>query len=104
MRDAIKGVGNAFVEILSYILFRGPRYLRTHENQWYAGGLQAARSDAESELRIRLGPRGVSARAPSGQWSPLAAPATREEGQATRTTSFDIEFLGPEFGLVWQGL
>ena len=104
VRDAIKGVGNAFVEILSYILSRGSRYLRTHENQWYAGCLQVVKSDAESELRNRLGPRGVSARAPSGQWSPLAAPATREEGQATRTTSFDIEFLGPEFGLVWQRL
>ena len=49
VRDAIKGVGNAFVEILSYILFLGPRYLRTHENQWYAGRLQAVRSDAESQ-------------------------------------------------------
>ena len=94
----------AFVEILSYILFLGPRYLRTHENQWYAGRLQAVKSDAESQLRIGLGPRGVSARAPSGQRSPLAAPATPEESQATRTTSFDIEFLGPEFGLVWQRL
>ena len=79
----------AFVEILSYILFLGPRYLRTHENQWYAGLLQAVKSDAESELRNRLGPRGVSARAPSGQWSPLAAPSTPEEGQATRTSTHD---------------
>ena len=89
VRDAIKGVGNAFVEILSYILFLGPRYLRTHENQWYAGRLQAVKSDAESQLRIGLGPRGVSARAPSGQWSPLAAPSTPEEGQATRTSTHD---------------
>ena len=77
----------AFVEILSYILFRGPRYLRTHENQWYAGRLQAVKSDAESQLRIGLGPRGVSARAPSGQWSPLAAPFPPEEGPATRTST-----------------
>ena len=62
----------AFVEILGYILFRGPQYLRTHENQWHAAGLQAVRSDAESELRFRLGPRR------NGQWSPLAAPSSPE--------------------------
>ena len=88
----------AFVEILSYILFLGPRYLRTHENQWYAGLLQAVKSDAESQLRIGLGPRGVSARAPSGQWSPLAAPSTPEEGQATRTSTHE----GYQLPAAWE--
>ena len=85
----------AFVEILSYILFRGPRYLRTHENQWHAGLLQAVKSDAESQLRIRLGPRGVSARAPSGQWSPLAAPSSSEEYQVPRTSTQRAEYQPP---------
>ena len=100
VRDAIKGVGNAFVEILSYILSRGPRYLRTHKNQWYAGCLQVVKSDAESELRNWLGARGVSARAPSGQWSPLAAPSTPEEGQATRTSTHD----GYQPPAAWENL
>ena len=63
----------AFVEILSYILFRGPRYLRHHANHWDAFGFQVVLGEAESAvgfqgLRSRLGPR------PRGQWSPLAAP------------------------------
>ena len=67
-----------FVEILSYILFRGPWYLRNHVNQWYADGFQAVRSDAESELRSQLGPR------TRGQWSPLEFPF---EVQAPRTST-----------------
>ena len=63
----------AFVEILSYILFRGPRYLRHHANHWDAFGFEVVLGEAESAvgfrgLRSRLGPR------PRGHWSPLAAP------------------------------
>ena len=76
----------AFVEILSYILFRGPRYLRNHASQWDAFGFEVVLGEAESAvgfqgLRSRLGPR------PRGQWSPLAAPFPPEEGQATRTST-----------------
>ena len=59
----------AFVEVLSYILFRGPRHLRTHWGQWRADLLEALRCDAEVGLRGRLGPR------PRGErWSPLSSP------------------------------
>ena len=79
----------AFVEILSYILFRGPQYLRTHEKQWHAAGLQAVRSVAESELRFRLGPR------QNGQWSQLAAPSSPEEYQVPRTPTQRAEYQPP---------
>ena len=79
----------AFVEILSYILFRGPQYLRTHENQWHAARLQAVRRDAEEELRDRLGPRR------NGQWSPLAAPSSSEEYQVPRTSTQRAEYQPP---------
>ena len=79
----------AFVEILGYILYRGPQYLRTHENQWHAAGLQAVRSVAESELRFRLGPR------QNGQWSQLAAPSSPEEYQVPRTPTQRAEYQPP---------
>ena len=66
----------ACVELLSYILFRGPRHLRTHANQWHADQLEAVRDFTEHDLREQLGPR------PRGQWSPLSwaldAPETRQ--------------------------
>ena len=92
VRDAIKGVGNAFVEILSYILFRGPQYLRTHVNQWHAASFQAVRSDAEEELRVQLGPRR------NGEWSPLAAPSSSEEYQVPRTSTQRAEYQPPAVG------
>ena len=79
----------AFVEILGYILYRGPQYLRTHEKQWHAAGLQAVRSVAESELRFRLGPR------QNGQWSQLAAPSSPEEYQVPRTPTQRAEYQPP---------
>jgi hypothetical protein len=59
---------DAFVEILSYILFRGPKHLRTCASQWHAEELSEVKNDAGG-LRGRLGPR------PRGQWSPLSEPS-----------------------------
>ena len=84
----------AFVEVLSYILFRGPRHLRTHVNQWHADRLQAVKIDAESEvgLRARLGPR------PRGQWSPLSAPADTQEPRMPSAGSHDSAYVAPADG------
>ena len=58
----------AFVEVLSYILFRGPKHLRTHVNQWHADRLEWVIDYAAFRLRGNLGSR------PRGQWSPLSVP------------------------------
>ena len=67
---------SAFVEILSYIIFRGPKHLRNHANQWHADRLNAVKGDAAS-LEERLGPR------PRGMWSSQS----RRDAQATRQWS-----------------
>ena len=71
----------AFVEILSYILFRGPKQLRHHANQWHVPRLHALRLFVEFRLRGLLGPR------PREQWTPLSHP-NRQEEQETRTKSW----------------
>ena len=73
-KDAQKA---AFVEILSYILFRGPQHLRNHVNQWHA--LDALKDYWLGVLRNDLGPR------PGGlAWSQVeagpAAAATQRPG------------------------
>ena len=67
----------ACVEILSYILFRGPRFLRVHLNEWtHPQSVQVLRDEAEYYLRTNLGVR------PCGQWSPLQE---RDDNIPTRT-------------------
>lgn len=46
----------AFVEILSYILFRAPTYLKHHANQWHEGCLDTLKNQWLGVLRAGLGP------------------------------------------------
>lgn len=82
----------AFVEVLSYILFRGPKHLRTHVSQWRTDLLKAVRRDAEVGLRGRLGPR------PRGQWSPLSEPADAPETRRTSAHSSRSAYVAPADG------
>ena len=56
---------DAFLEVLSYILFRGADFLRAHVSQWRVEQLNDARVWSATGLRDSLGPR------PSGSWSPI---------------------------------
>ena len=60
---------SAFIEIMAYVLFRGPRHLRTHATQITKEKFDEVVHDAENGLRGRLG-----SRPGGGPWSPQVSP------------------------------